>query len=225
MVGNDAKKEGLNPLDKEGFIPENNKKYNTLKDEEIIALSKKGDLYALEYVLNKYKPLVKSKSRAYFLVGGDNEDIIQEGMIGLYKAVRDFNPDKHISFRAFADLCVNRQIITAIKAATRQKHRPLNNYVSLNKPSFDEDSQKTFMDNIKGSETANPETMLIGREAKEGIEAHLEKNLSSFESSVLCLYLDNKSYSEISRITGKSEKSIDNALQRIKKKLEKYLLE
>ena len=122
-------------------------------------------------------------------------------------------------------MCVNRQIITAIKAATRQKHRPLNNYVSLNKPSFDEDSQKTFMDNIKGSETANPETMLIGREAKEGIEAHLEKNLSSFESSVLCLYLDNKSYSEISRITGKSEKSIDNALQRIKKKLEKYLLE
>lgn len=198
-------------------------KYGGMCDEEIISAAREGDLSALDFILGKYKPLVKAKSRAYFLVGADNEDIIQEGMIGLYKAVRDFNPDRHASFKAFADLCVNRQIITAIKAATRQKHQPLNNYISLNKPAFDEDSQETFMDNIKGADFSNPETMFIGREARAGIEQHLEKNLSNFESSVLCLYLDNKTYAEISQITGKTEKSIDNALQRIKKKLEKYL--
>lgn len=204
---------------------ENSKMFSSICDEDIIKLAKEGNTSALEYILGKYKPLVKSKSRAYFLIGADNEDIIQEGMIGLYKAVRDFNADKHISFRAFADLCVNRQIITAIKAATRQKHQPLNNYVSLNKPAFDDDSQETFMDNIKGAEFANPETMFIGREARDGIEKHLEKNLSNFESEVLSLYLDSKSYSEISSITGKPEKSVDNALQRVKKKLEKYLSE
>ena len=107
-----------------------------MEDEDIISLVKQGDISAMDFILDKYKPLVKSKSRAYFLIGADNEDIIQEGMIGLYKAVRDFNPDKHASFKAFAELCVNRQIITAVKAATRQKHQPLNNYVSLNKPLF-----------------------------------------------------------------------------------------
>lgn len=196
-----------------------------MSDEDIIAIAKNGDTFALEYILSKYKPLAKSKSRAYFLIGADNEDIIQEGMIGLYKAVRDFNPDKHASFRAFADLCVNRQIITAIKAATRQKHQPLNNYVSLNKPVFDDDSQETFMDSIKGTDFSDPETMFIGEEARAGIEEHLEKNLSKFESEVLAFYLDNKSYSEISELMGKPEKSIDNALQRVKKKLEKYLEE
>lgn len=206
-------------------VSEDNEKFNSISDEDLIILAKDGNTSALEYILGKYKPLVKSKSRAYFLIGADNEDIIQEGMIGLYKAVRDFNADKHISFRAFADLCVNRQIITAIKAATRQKHQPLNNYISLNKPAFDDDSQETFMDNIKSTEFTNPETMFIGLEAKAGIEEHLEKNLSNFESEVLALYLDRKSYSEISNITGKPEKSIDNALQRVKKKLEKYLEE
>ena len=196
-----------------------------MEDEDIISLVKQGDISAMDFILDKYKPLVKSKSRAYFLIGADNEDIIQEGMIGLYKAVRDFNPDKHASFKAFAELCVNRQIITAVKAATRQKHQPLNNYVSLNKPAFSDDSQETFMDNIKGTDFSNPETMFIGRGARAGIEQHLEKKLSNLENSVLCLYLDNKTYAEISKITGKSEKSIDNALQRVKKKLEKYLQE
>ncbi|MDD5944829.1 MAG: RNA polymerase sporulation sigma factor SigH [Clostridia bacterium] len=199
--------------------------FSAMEDEKVIESARSGNSEALDFILNKYKPLVKSKSRAYFLIGADNEDIIQEGMIGLYKAVRDFNPEKHASFRAFADLCVNRQIITAIKAATRQKHQPLNNYVSLNKPAYDDDSQETYMDSIKGAENINPETMFIGREARAGIEKHLEKNLSSFENTVLSLYLDGKSYSEISKITQKSEKSIDNALQRVKKKLEKYLEE
>lgn len=217
------------PLEEENEIESGadnqDKDYRLMSDEKIIELVRKGDEEALEFILTKYKPLVKSKSRAYFLIGADTEDIIQEGMIGLYKSVRDFNPDKHASFRAFADLCINRQIITAIKAAARQKHQPLNNYISLNKPAFDDDSQETFLDNIKGTDSSNPETMFIGQEAKEGIEAHLEKSLSDFENSVLTLYLDNKSYAEIAKITGKSEKSIDNALQRVKKKLEKYLAE
>ena len=199
--------------------------FKNMRDEEIISLVKDGSISAMDFILDKYKPLVRAKSRTYFLIGADSEDIIQEGMIGLYNAVRDFTPDKLASFKAFAELCVNRQIITAVKAATRQKHQPLNNYVSLNKPAFSDDSQETYLDNIKDADFSNPETMLIGREAKAGIEHHLEKNLSNFENSVLSLYLDNKSYAEISKITGKSEKSIDNALQRVKKKLEKYLKE
>lgn len=194
-------------------------------DEELIDMYRAGNEQAIEYIFERYKYIVRKKAKAMFLAGGDSDDLIQEGMIGLYKAVRDFNPDKHASFKAFAELCVNRQIITAVKAATRQKHQPLNNYVSLNKPAFSDDSQETFMDNIKGTDFSNPETMFIGREARAGIEQHLEKNLSNFENSVLCLYLDNKTYAEISKITGKSEKSIDNALQRVKKKLEKYLQE
>ncbi len=197
--------------------------YDKLGDEEIISLVRNKDVAAQEFILEKYKPLVKSKSRIYFLVGADNEDIIQEGMIGLYKAVRDYNFDKHASFRSFAELCINRQLITAVKASTRQKHQPLNNYISLNKPAYDEDSQETYMDNLKATDMDNPETMIIGREARENIEEHLEKSLSRFESIVLALYLDKKTYSDISKITGKPEKSVDNALQRIKKKLEKYL--
>lgn len=198
-------------------------KYEKLNDEEIIALIHQKDVSAQEFMLEKYKPLVRAKSRAYFLVGADNEDIIQEGMIGLYKAVRDFNPNRHSSFRSFAELCINRQLITAVKASTRQKHQPLNNYISLNKPIYDEESQETFLDNLKATESDNPETMIIGREAREGIEEHLEKSLSRFESTVLALYLDKKSYAEISKIIQKPEKSVDNALQRVKKKLEKYL--
>lgn len=219
MARNDAKKKGVTYLNDEKTVTE----YAKYDDEAIISLIHQKDVNAQEFMLEKYKPLVKSKSRVYFLVGADNEDIIQEGMIGLYKAVRDFNPDKHSSFRAFAELCINRQLITAVKASTRQKHLPLNNYVSLNKPAYDEDSQETFLDNLKATESDNPETMIIGREAREGIEEHLEKNLSRFESIVLALYLDKKTYAEIAKITGKPEKSVDNALQRVKKKLEKYL--
>ena len=163
--------------------------FSELSDESVVVLAKDGDTAALDYILEKYKPLVKAKSRAYFLKGADNEDIIQEGMIGLYKSVRDFNAEKYSSYKAFAELCVNRQVITAVKAATRQKHTPLNDYVSLNKPVFDEDSQETIIDNIKAMESDNPETMMIGREAREGIEEHLIKNLSRYESTVLNLLL------------------------------------
>lgn len=199
--------------------------YENKADEEIIKMIKLGNQDAQDYVLDKYKTLVKTKSRAYFLIGADREDIIQEGMIGLYKAIRDFQDNKHTSFRVFAELCINRQIITAIKAATRQKHIPLNSYISLNKPAYEDDSEQTYLDMLKEMELSNPETVLIGQEDKNFIESHMGKILSDFESRVLSFYLQGKTYYEIAKMIGKPEKSIDNALQRVKKKIEKLMNE
>ena len=201
--------------------------YKSAKDEELVLMAQNGDDAAQEYLLDKYKSLVRAKSRAYFLIGADSEDIIQEGMIGLYKAVRDYNEEKHASFRSFAELCVNRQMITAIKAATRQKHQPLNSYVSLNKPVYEEESEQTYMDFLQSSSGSllNPEALLIGQENKSFLEDQMVKNLSSFETRVLVLYLQGRSYFEIANVLDKPEKSIDNALQRVKKKLEKFLEE
>ena len=201
--------------------------YKNAKDEELVLMAQNGDEAAQEYLLDKYKSLVRAKSRAYFLIGADSEDIIQEGMIGLYKAVRDYNEEKNASFRSFAELCVNRQMITAIKAATRQKHQPLNSYVSLNKPVYEEESEQTYMDFLQSSSGSllNPEALLIGQENKSFLESQMVKNLSSFETRVLVLYLQGRSYFEIANVLDKPEKSIDNALQRVKKKLEKFLEE
>ncbi len=201
--------------------------YKNAKDEELVLMAQNGDDAAQEYLLDKYKSLVRAKSRAYFLMGADSEDIIQEGMIGLYKAVRDYNEEKNASFRSFAELCVNRQMITAIKAATRQKHQPLNSYISLNKPVYEEESEQTYMDFLQSSSGSllNPEALLIGQENKSFLEDQMVKNLSSFETRVLVLYLQGRSYFEISRVLDKPEKSIDNALQRVKKKLERFLEE
>ena len=201
--------------------------YKSAKDEELVLMAQYGDDAAQEYLLDKYKSLVRAKSRAYFLIGADSEDIIQEGMIGLYKAVRDYNEEKNASFRSFAELCVNRQMITAIKAATRQKHQPLNSYVSLNKPVYEEESEQTYMDFLQSSSGSllNPEALLIGQENKSFLEDQMVKNLSSFETRVLVLYLQGRSYFEIAHVLDKPEKSIDNALQRVKKKLEKFLEE
>lgn len=200
-------------------------KYKSLTDEEVVAEIKSGDQIAQDYILSKYKYLVKAKGRAYFIIGADSEDIIQEGMIGLYKAIRDYQSDRHTSFRAFADLCINRQIITAIKAATRQKHIPLNSYVSLNKPAFEDDSEQTYLDMLKEEELYNPEAVYIGQEDKNFIESNIGRVLSIFEAQVLSFYLQGKSYMEISKIINKPEKSIDNALQRVKKKIEGFLEE
>ena len=201
--------------------------YKIAKDEELVLMAQNGDDAAQEYLLDKYKSLVRAKSRAYFLIGADSEDIIQEGMIGLYKAVRDYNEEKNASFRSFAELCVNRQMITAIKAATRQKHQPLNSYVSLNKPVYEEESEQTYMDFLQSDSSAllNPETLLIGQENKHFLEDQMVKNLSSFETRGLVLYLQGRSYFEIAHVLDKPEKSIDNALQRVKKKLERFLEE
>lgn len=195
--------------------------YSGQKDEELVKLVQQGDKRAQEHLLNKYKSLVKTRARTYFLIGADTEDIIQEGMIGLYKAMRDFQKNKNASFRAFAELCINRQMITAIKMATRQKHIPLNSYISLNRPVFEQESEETYMDMLMGGEILNPEALLIGREDKHFMETQIIKMLSDFEKRILLLYLRGKTYYEISCIVEKSEKSIDNALQRVKKKIEK----
>lgn len=199
--------------------------YAHMTDEEVVHLCQQGDSLAQEYVFNKYKNFVRSKARSYFLIGADHEDIVQEGMIGLYKAIRDYRPDKLSSFRAFAELCITRQIITAIKTATRQKHIPLNSYVSLNKPLYDEESDRTLLDVIIEGRASNPEELIIGQEDLSSIHAKIDEVLSSLEQEVLRSYLDGKSYQEIADNLGRHVKSIDNALQRVKRKLEKYLEE
>jgi RNA polymerase sporulation-specific sigma factor len=197
--------------------------FEVMEDEKVVELAKDGDTYALEFLINKYKNFVRAKARSYFLIGADREDIIQEGMIGLYKAIRDFRYDKLSSFRAFAELCITRQIITAIKTATRQKHIPLNSYVSLNKPIYDEDSDRTLLDVISGSKITDPEELIISREEFDDIEEKMGEILSSLEWKVLMSYLEGKSYQEIAIELKRHVKSIDNALQRVKRKLERYL--
>ncbi len=196
-----------------------NEKFSPMTDEEVVKLAQNSDGMALEYLLNKYKNFVRSKARSYFLIGADHEDIVQEGMIGLYKAIRDYRDDKQSAFRGFAELCVTRQIITAIKTATRQKHIPLNSYVSLNKPVYEDDSERTLMDVITQSWVANPEEMLINKEDLSLMEGKISKVLSGLEKQVLYYYLEGKSYQEISDDLGRHVKSIDNALQRVKRKL------
>ena len=196
-----------------------------LTDEEIVSQAQQHDDAAVEYLPYKYKNFVRSKARSYFLIGADHEDIVQEGMIGLYKAIRDYQPERLSSFRAFAELCITRQIITAIKTATRQKHVPLNSYVSLNKPIYDEESDRTLMDVIVEGRAQNPEDLIIGQEDLVSIRDRVDQVLSSLEQDVLNAYLDGKSYQEIADKLGRHVKSIDNALQRVKRKLEKFLAE
>lgn len=198
--------------------------FENMTDEEIVLEAKENaNNIALDYLINKYRNFVRAKARSYFLIGANREDIIQEGMIGLYKAIRDFRNDKLSSFRAFAELCVTRQIITAIKTATRQKHIPLNSYVSLNKPIYDEDSDRTLLDVLSGTKISDPEELVISREEFIDIETKMGQILSELEWKVLMSYLDGKSYQEIAVDLERHVKSIDNALQRVKRKLERYL--
>ena len=197
--------------------------FNGMSDEEIVSAANAGNDSATEYIIEKYKNLVKSRARTYFLIGAAQEDIVQEGMIGLFKAVRDFNVSKTASFKAFAELCITRQIITAIKTATRQKHIPLNSYISLNRPVFDDDAEQTLLDTISEKKVFDPEEIVITKEHFMSLREKMSKNLSKLEWNVLSLYLDGKSYVEIAKIVKKSEKSIDNALQRIKRKVAKFL--
>lgn len=192
-------------------------------DEALLMKIKSGDNEALESLINKYKNFVRSKAKTYFLIGADKEDIVQEGMIGLFKAIRDFKDDKLVSFKSFAEICVTRQIITAIKAATRQKHMPLNSYVSLNKPVYEEDGERTLMETINHDSVSDPEQLFISKEEINQIEGKINEALSPFELEVLYSYLQGKSYQEIATILNKEVKSVDNALQRVKKKTEKFL--
>ena len=197
--------------------------YDLISDEELVEAVRENDSGALEYLINKYRNFVRAKARSYFLIGADREDIVQEGMIGLYKAIRDFKGDKLSSFKAFAELCITRQIITAIKTATRQKHIPLNSYVSLDKPIYDEESDRTLLDVICGTAVSDPEELIINQEEFVGLEDKMSEILSDLERKVLMLYLDGRSYQEIAVDLSRHVKSIDNALQRVKRKLERYL--
>ncbi|MFZ3578071.1 RNA polymerase sporulation sigma factor SigH [Virgibacillus sp. DJP39] len=196
---------------------------NLLDDDAIIHLIHQGNSRALDFLIHKYKNLVRAKARTYFLIGADREDIVQEGMIGLYKAIRDFDADKLSSFKAFAELCITRQIITAVKTSTRQKHIPLNSYVSLDKPVYDEESDRTLLDIIAGSRAIDPQELLVNREKYNDMESKLTELLSDLEKQSLNLYLDGQSYQEISVELQRHVKSIDNALQRVKRKFEQLI--
>ena len=197
--------------------------YKCESEEQIVEEAKKGNKRAQEFIISKYENFVKVKAKSYFLIGADKEDIIQEGMIGLYKAVRDFDASKTNSFKGFADICITRQIITAIKTATRQKHIPLNSYISLNKPVYDEESERTLLDIIATSIVTDPEELIISKEELKHIESKMNELLSDLELQVVEYYLNGKSYQYIADKLKRDVKSIDNALQRVKRKLEKHL--
>nr|WP_281366456.1 RNA polymerase sporulation sigma factor SigH [Paraliobacillus salinarum] len=195
-----------------------------LNDDELIELAHRENSHALDVLINKYRGFVHAKARTYFLIGADHDDIVQEGMIGLYKAIRDFKQDKLSSFKVFAELCITRQIITAIKTATRQKHMPLNSYVSLDKPVYDEESERTLLDVlVNAAVTDDPQELLVNQERFGILEGKLDEVLSELEREVLALYLDGRTYQEISDDLKRHVKSIDNALQRVKRKLERCL--
>ena len=184
-------------------------------DENLIEKARAGNASALDTLMHRYKPLVKARAKDYFLVGGDLEDLIQEGMIGLYKAVLDFDPSKNAKFSTFASLCVTRQIQTAIKAANRQKHLPLNSSLSLQSDALAETQ------NIPDHRLVNPEDLLLRLEAYRNLDAFIQENLSQLEQDVLMHHVDGKTYMEIAGLLEKNAKTVDNALQRIKRKIGK----
>ena len=198
-------------------------KFLLFTDEELVLLAQKGNEEASEFITAKYFSYVRNKSRAYYLVGGEVEDIIQEGLIGLYEAIKDYSPDKQASFKTFMDICVTRQIMTAIKTASRQKHIPLNTYVSLNKPLFNDETDKSYEDTLVLSRKEDPESLYLDHEKTNEINKEIKNSLSTFEYKVLKLYLQGVSYLNIAKVLEKEEKAIDNAIQRIRKKLSRNL--
>ena len=189
--------------------------YEAFSDEELIEKLRQGEDDITDYILEKYKPLVRKKTNAMYLIGGETEDLIQEGMIGLFKAIRDYKPDKDASFYHFAELCINRQLYSALEASNRKKHQPLNSYISLS----DQEQQSAVAAEFLVDRERTPEQMVIEQELWEEYKKRLEQNLSKMENKVLQYYLDGNHYIQIAEIMGKSPKSIDNALQRIRQKI------
>lgn len=195
-----------------------------LEDIELVARVHAGDDRCIEILLARYRNFARSKARSYFLAGSDREDVVQEGMIGLFKAIRDFEAETGTPFRAFAELCISRQILTAIKTANRQKHQPLNSSVSLDAPAYGDDQKdRSVGDNIIASVISDPAELVISAEEIEAIRDTMKGTLTELEGDVLALYMDGKSYEEIAAALGNHVKSIDNALQRIKRKLQRHL--
>ncbi|MDO4568016.1 MAG: RNA polymerase sporulation sigma factor SigH [Clostridia bacterium] len=193
--------------------------YLDASDAELVRLARGDDSQALELLYERYKSLVRIKARPYYILGADRDDIVQEGMIGLFKAIRDYNPEKHAAFRTFADLCIQRQILTAIQNASRQKHSPLNTYVSLSTPLAGDDPDRTLIDVMPLREHTNPEDIVISNESLERLHVGLVQNLTRLELQVLTLYVRGLSYQEIAKRLGKGVKTVDNALQRVKRKV------
>lgn len=205
------------------------RRYEELTDEEIIAFIRADDRMAMDYLISKYKNLVRKKAKALFLIGGDRDDLIQEGMIGLYKAIRDYQKEKAATFFTFADLCVSRQMYTAIKNSNTKKNLPLNNYVSIDASasSFDPDNSEaiSYVANLAHARNMNPEELFIDRENTKQLESKMLERLSDFEKEILSLYLKDLNYGQIAKILSKEPKAIDNGLQRIKKKLNAALFQ
>ena len=194
--------------------------YETLKDEELLHLINEGDNCALEHIFKRYQRYIKAKSRIYFLIGGDKNDIEQEAMLGLYSAIKKYKFEKEYTFKTFAEICITRQILTAIKSATRQKHIPLNSYISLNRLVYEEENDKTrLVDLIEAKISNNPEDIVISKESYKSLENTVFSQLSAFEIKILKLYISGQTYANIAKILRKDKKSVDNALQRIKKKI------
>lgn len=187
------------------------KDYTQYTDEELLQMQQQGESMVMDYLIEKYKPMVRQKARVLYLVGGDQDDLIQEGMIGLFKAVRDYRPEKEASFKTFAQLCVDRQIYHAIQNSNRQKHQPLNSYVSINGEEWEAEAKKMFQQ--------SPENIVIANEAASILQDNILKELSKMEHQVLTMYMDGDNYLEIAEKMGKTPKSIDNALQRIRTKV------
>lgn len=197
-----------------------------LEDRDVVVAAQSGDSRALEEMLDRYRELVGHKARSYYLIGADHEDILQEGMIGLLKAVRDYRGDREASFKAFAELCITRQIITAIKTATRQKHTPLNSYISLDKPTVEaEEPERAVLELLASRETPDPADLVISTEEAMSIRGEFGRSLSGFEAKVLQLYIEGQSYQQISVLLDRHVKSIDNALQRVKRKVIKHRMQ
>ena len=199
--------------------------YLNMTDEALVERSHAGDARADETLCERYKNIVRIKARPYFLIGADREDLVQEGMIGLYKAIRDYTPDHNAVFRSFAEMCIVRQLISAIKRATRKKHTPLNTYVSLYGSTFAEEDnrERPLLDTMAMVRMESPEDAFISKESTEHILGSIEKLLTPLEKQVLDLFMDGYSYQQIAAALGRGTKTVDNALQRIKRKLEKHL--
>ncbi len=199
--------------------------YEQATDEELIHRLRSGEEPVMDYICNKYKNLVRSKAKSMFILGGDNEDLIQEGMIGLFKAVRDYDSGRDASFGTFADLCISRHIYTAVQASRRKKHIPLNTYISLygNASEQEDQEERSLLEALADKSKQDPEEMVLDRERVEYLEKAIEAELSSFEKQVLDLYMTGMSYTQIAKVLGRDEKSTDNALQRLKSKIRKMI--
>lgn len=195
-----------------------NNNYKEMSDEGLVDMAKSGDKNALEYLINKYKELVNMKVSKYFIIGAEKEDIVQEGLIGLYKAVKSYSPDKQNSFKTFANMCIERQLITAIKSSNRQKHMPLNSYLSLNESAYENDEETSLFDTFNSHQIEDPLDTITKQEYYKSVEIAIDKSLSDFEKQVLNRYMKGESYVQIAEKLDTPVKSIDNAIQRIRKK-------